>query len=276
MKRTGQSLSEYALLGAIVALVAIPVMATMGVSLSGQMGSMLSNKPQANAALVPNGVPLPGGCPAPVLKSAPISEGDSPAEFTQREKDLLDLFESASGGGTQTASVSGVTETTTNKMLALSETWKDSKGQPIDTTVKHLLQDLANAGKDLAKEQSRIVESKKEFKSPTSLFSPTEQFAGRYLSTINQINVMARRYPEYQALAERVNQSAGVITKTNYEFARTATEVKPVESQILKYTLVGEIPSEISVNADHVPVLTLSEAKNIAETAKEFGHTPKY
>jgi hypothetical protein len=168
-KNPGQSLSEYGLIGGLVALCACTALVLMGNRLSGLFGAMIQKpNPQAPVAIVAV-PPAPLPAPEPALPAAPGSGGvsvqlsDGSSMKLSLPSDIAQSVQTVGANGTTDLLASSL-ETMAGQMLA------DGK---IDQNQANVIQQLANEAHHLANIQKTLEEDTTRNGKDTAAFKTT-------------------------------------------------------------------------------------------------------
>lgn len=291
-KVSGQSLSEYAILGGLIAVVAIPALMMLGGSVSQNLGTVKPMDPMQtivgggdaniNTVAPPVTVSQPNASPNPGNPGV-ISGSGWQAKYDPATGQIIYAMPQSGGGGTNTASVSGIIESLDEAaamsramvpILASISDQADANGEPLPENIRVLLNQLAQHGYQMAAEEkvlvdevtrNGIVDSNLDYliSNATDLKASNQNFSAAY----EDVMQLLRSKPEYNEVAKMLNAYSGVITYTAYDHF-----ISPAKDAIAgneKGLVVGTQPKEVT-SLEAAPVVTTTNAKAI----NDMGTTP--
>lgn len=290
---SGQSLAEYALVGALVTVVAIPALMLLGLGVDENLSS--SGKRLSGDPMVYFDQQADTGTGGVRIISDPIHTGNEQtsgaaagqptmkgtgwqATYDPSTGQIIYSMPASGGGGTNTASVNGLiasnaqmTQQMAFHLRALADR-TDANGQPLPAPLANLIRKMADTGHEIALEQEALSPwNQKNFLSPkghshiTSLDVKDKNFIVLYSALQGYF-----KDPKYAEITSRVGAYSGAISHLAWE---SLTHWKNYRT--LPRESVGTPPEEVAdINgASTVTETNADKLDDIADQVESQGNS---
>ena len=264
-------MTEYAIIGTLVALVAFPALLAMGGTVSQSLGGMLQmSGTTANAT----GNPLGGGSGTGGKSSA--WSGAETVTLNSADGSVTIPLLDGSGGGTQTASIAGgtATQTMADQLAYLAEQATLPGGTPMPPELSATLQKMADMAYAMADTQSQInslssLDNSNDAKRDAliaTLAVQGDQYAALYDKASSVIDTMSTSATSTQTVQGIVDTYSGLISGINYEFF---VEERIGEIAVVRDSLLVGTEYDLSnMDAKDAPTVTNYSGEQLGDTAK--------
>ncbi len=284
---SGQGVNEYIVIGALVALLAVPVLFGFGGTISGTIAGILTTGKSGSTVAVSN-APTAGSLrytkenPLTLNNTGPDTSnltGKFGGYYDPATQTLTYPNASSLNSGGHEESTAGsrgdeVSSDLANQMLTFVEEFTDENGNPLDPGVVGMIKELHDKGHAIAKEEAYLdnymqnvgINSSSfgnRLNSKDGLVNRTKSFAETYNNVMSQLYSMPNAPSEVK---EVVYGYSGVISNVSYHKYMSFHHSEAGVSS----ALVGYKPANVSQLSEQAVQVTRHSSDRIGTSAEQF------